>query len=208
MAVSAVSGVADVIVGDRRTQILDCAAAVIARDGVDGLRMAAVAAEAEVSSALLHYYFSTREELVRLAFERFDELLTQRSADELAAIADPVARVRHVLQDELSEDPQVMQNWVLWLELEHYAAFHADARAMLADRSARWIGAVSRLVADAQAAGRVSDEIDAGSAGLRLTCVVDGLCAYAHAGVIAWAQARLEVDAAMRDILRLGRGRA
>jgi len=53
---------------DRRSQILECTCSVIARDGAEGLRMAAVAREAGVSSALLHYYFATREDLIRLAF--------------------------------------------------------------------------------------------------------------------------------------------
>ncbi len=44
---------------DRETGILEAACRVIAREGADGLRMGAVAREAGVSSALIHYYFAT-----------------------------------------------------------------------------------------------------------------------------------------------------
>ena len=54
--------------GDRVADILRGACRVVVRDGAHGLRMAEVAREAGVSKALLHYYFSTRQELLRAAF--------------------------------------------------------------------------------------------------------------------------------------------
>jgi AcrR family transcriptional regulator len=189
---------------DRRSQILDCACRVIARGGVDGLRMAGVAREAGVSSALLHYYFATREELVRLAFERHDHRETERSHARLAEIDDPIARLRDVLAHELSEDEAVLEGWVIWGELERYALFHEEFRAAVADRSNRWVGMVAELVGEAQDAGRVDPEIDAVSAGLRLTGVVDSLGSHLMLGTIERAEALREVDASLRDILHLG----
>lgn len=189
---------------DRRSQILDCACRVIARDGVDGLRMAGVAGEAGVSSALLHYYFSTREELIRLAFEHHDHRETERSYARLAGIDDPIARLRDVLSHELSDDAAVQEGWVIWGELTHYALFHEEFRAAVADRSNRWVGMVAELVGEAQDAGRVDPEIDAVSAGLRLTCVVDALCSHLQLGTVGHSEALREIDAALRDILHLG----
>lgn len=189
---------------DRRTQILECVCRVVAREGVDGLRMSTVAGEAGVSSALLHYYFSTREELLRLAFEHHDRRETERSYARLSAIPDPVARLRDVLAHELSDDEAVREGWVIWAELTRYAQFHAEFRASVADRSNRWVGMVAELVAEAQDAGRVDPEIDAVSAGLRLTSVVDALCTHVMLGTVAQPEAVREVDAALRDILHLG----
>ncbi len=53
---------------DRIAAILEAACRVIARDGAHGLHMQAVADEAGVSKALVHYYFATRQELLRRAF--------------------------------------------------------------------------------------------------------------------------------------------
>jgi len=55
-------------VSDRTADILEAACRVIARDGADGLRMGQVAREAGVSSALIHYYFATRADLLLRAF--------------------------------------------------------------------------------------------------------------------------------------------
>jgi AcrR family transcriptional regulator len=53
---------------DRSIHILEAACRVIVREGPHGLRMARVAEEAKVSKALVHYYFATRQELLRNAF--------------------------------------------------------------------------------------------------------------------------------------------
>ena len=56
---------------DRVVEILDAACRVIARDGWTGLRMDAVAREAGVSKALVHYYFATRKGLLRVGVRPF-----------------------------------------------------------------------------------------------------------------------------------------
>ena len=60
-------------VADRTHDILRAACRVIAERGCDGMRMGDVARSAGVSSALVHYYFDTRSELLRRAFLYADE---------------------------------------------------------------------------------------------------------------------------------------
>ena len=64
-------------------------AASIVREGAHGLRMARVAEEAGVSKALVHYYFSTRQELLRKAFA-FSEQRWQAAIDAEIAPSRPV----------------------------------------------------------------------------------------------------------------------
>ena len=52
---------------DRRTQIMQAAVRVIARDGVRGLRVEKLAAEAGVSTALIYYHFHDRDGIVPAA---------------------------------------------------------------------------------------------------------------------------------------------
>lgn len=160
---------------DRPSQILDCACVVIARDGAEGLRMAAVAREADVSNALLHYYFATREELIRQAFEYHDRRETRRGAERIEQIADPIGRIRDVLSHELAEDAAVREGWILWSEMQRLAMFNEALRSSVADRSRRWVGGVATMIRVAQDDGSVSSDIDADAAALRLTALVDGL---------------------------------
>src|SRR5690348_11057879 len=56
--------------GDTEQRILDAAHAVFVRRGTAGARMQEIASEAQVNQALLHYYFRSKEQLARAAFER------------------------------------------------------------------------------------------------------------------------------------------
>jgi AcrR family transcriptional regulator len=182
---------------DRPSTILACACRVIARDGADGLRMAAVAAEAGVSNALLHYYFATREELMRQAFEYHDRRETLRGRERLAALADPGERIRDVLAHELGDDPAVREGWVLWSEMQRLAIFHEPMRASVVDRSRRWVASVAELIRGAQAAGGVASAIDADAAALRLTALVDGLGGHVVIGAVPRSRALGLLDAAL-----------
>jgi AcrR family transcriptional regulator len=187
----------------RRSQILECTCSVIARDGAEGLRMAAVAREAGVSSALLHYYFATREDLIRLAFEYHETRESARGEERIAGIDDPLERVRDVLARELSDDEVVREGWVLWSEMSRTAIFRDDFRASVADRSSRWVGLVANLIGEAQEAGRIPAAVDPVSSALRLTSMVDGIGGHVIVGSISRAEARRTLDIAMTEMLHL-----
>lgn len=182
---------------DRPSHILDCACVVIARDGAEGLRMAAVAREADVSNALLHYYFATREELIRQAFEYHDRRETRKGNERVEQIVDPIERIRDVLAHELAEDAAVREGWILWSEMQRLAMFNEALRSSVADRSTRWVGGVATMIRVAQNDGSVASDIDADAAALRLTALVDGLGGH----IIVQSRTRAEALAALESAL-------
>lgn len=58
---------------DRESEILDAVLVVLARDGVGGASMRAVAKQAGVSLGLAHYYFTDRTSLICAALQRIGE---------------------------------------------------------------------------------------------------------------------------------------
>src|SRR5579872_6639447 len=56
--------------GQTETRILDAAHRVFVRSGTAGARTQEIAREAGVNSALLHYYFRTKERLAEAVFRR------------------------------------------------------------------------------------------------------------------------------------------
>jgi TetR/AcrR family transcriptional regulator len=94
--------------GDTEQRILDAAHAVFLRHGTAGARMQEIAAEAGVNQALLHYYFRTKEQLARAAFERAGSQLMPAVIDEMAADTPLEEKVRRVIAleiDHLSRAP-------------------------------------------------------------------------------------------------------
>src|SRR3982751_1311845 len=93
---------------DTEQRILDAAHAVLVRRGTAGARMQEIAAEAGVNQALLHYYFRSKEQLARAAFERAGSQLMPaivRVMASDAAIEDKVARVVAIELEHLSRGP-------------------------------------------------------------------------------------------------------
>ena len=89
-------------------RILEAAHAVFVRRGTAGARMQEIAAEAGVNQALLHYYFRSKEQLARAAFERAGSQLMPaivRVMGSEAAIEEKVARVVALEIEHLSRAP-------------------------------------------------------------------------------------------------------
>ena len=75
---------------DARTQLLDAALTLFAEQGVAGTTLAAIAARAGVTPAMVHYYFSNRGRLLdAVAQERLREIVT--------GVWSPVVETREVV---------------------------------------------------------------------------------------------------------------
>jgi AcrR family transcriptional regulator len=101
-----------------RDRILEAACEAIAADGIDDVRIARVAMRAGASTALVHHYFSTREELLEEALMHSYELAAEdRFGRPVDADASATERLR-VMIDECLPLPGMQRNeWTLWVEL-------------------------------------------------------------------------------------------
>jgi len=87
--------------GDTERQILDAAHRVFLRSGTAGARTHEIAAEAGVNSALLHYYFRSKERLATAVFHRAAGELFPVVAGILVSDAPLEEKVRKVIAVEL-----------------------------------------------------------------------------------------------------------
>src|SRR6185295_1510004 len=99
---------------DRVVAILEAACRVVVREGAHGLRMASVAEEAGVSKALVHYYFSTRRELLRSAFAFSESRLDQLVDEEISGLADGAEKLERVLLVSIDADTPISEQRALW----------------------------------------------------------------------------------------------
>ncbi|WP_030199825.1 TetR/AcrR family transcriptional regulator [Streptomyces sp. NRRL S-87] len=101
---------------ETRERILTAACAVIAEVGFEKIRMRMVAERAQVSTALLHYHFETREKLfdeaMRHSFQQTGTELERDAGSVPAAVT--LARIVHSM---LPTDAELRQDWKLWQEL-------------------------------------------------------------------------------------------
>ncbi|MCB0870307.1 MAG: TetR family transcriptional regulator [Solirubrobacterales bacterium] len=114
-----------------RDRILEAACASIAEDGIDDVRIARVAMRAGASTALVHHYFSTREELLEEALMHSYELAAE---DRFGRPAEPgasaVARLKVMIDECLPLEGRQHQEWLLWVELWLRAARDEASRPL------------------------------------------------------------------------------
>jgi AcrR family transcriptional regulator len=115
-----------------RERILDAAVDRIASDGIDAVRIARIAMDAGVSTALIHYHFATREALLAEALEHSFE----RAADVRITETDEpptLHRLRGMIEQCLPLPGAQEKDWVLWIELWLRAVRHPELRPTAAN---------------------------------------------------------------------------
>jgi AcrR family transcriptional regulator len=190
-------------VSDRTVEILEAACRVIAGNGAARLRMSDVASEAGVSSALVHYYFATRADLIRRAFAYSDDLADARVTGDSARHTDPVDRLFAVLAGYLNDDDASRRNAILWREMWSHAAFDPTLRDALVELYETWIDQLVALVQATQETGRVRADLAAEPVARRLAGLVDGLSAQLVLRMLDASQAQRLVNQALAQELGL-----
>lgn len=162
--------------------MLEAAVRVIAQDGVRGLRVEKLAAEAGVSTALIYYHFKDRAGILRAALEH----VNHRAQTYTSGVVpdDPREQVEQMLLGELQDTEHVRETSVAWGELRASAAFHEELRSTLLTATDAWNADVETLVRQA------NPDVDAAAAAERLTALVEGLSERWHSGSLTLERAR------------------
>ena len=123
---------------DGRDRILAAAVGQIAREGIDGVRIARIAMEAGVSTANVHYHFETREALLAEALEySYAQAGDVRLEGDLPEGASHAERLQSMIDQCLPTTPALEEDWVLWVELWLRAVRHPELRPVATELYAR-----------------------------------------------------------------------
>jgi len=157
----------------RRSKILEAVVRVIIDVGFTEMTVADVARVADVSTALVHYHFSSKAELIaaalRVASE--DDKLFRESIVNGTGTA--VGRLDHLLSQSLPADASD-GSWLLWIETWGETRRNPEIREVMSDLDAHEIAAIIGLIAAGEAAGEFECP-DRDAAAVRLTALRDGL---------------------------------
>jgi AcrR family transcriptional regulator len=139
-----------------RTRILDAAVKLIAREGINDVRIARIAMEAGVSASLLHYHFASRDSLLAEALEHSYELagdIRTLRADQPATATD---RLRWMIDQCLPSERSLHDDWMLWVELWLHAARRPELRMTSARLYARMHAWFAEAVTEGVARGELT----------------------------------------------------
>jgi len=105
-----------------RQKLLDAAQRIVARDGVTGLSIRSVAAEAGVYMAAVHYHFGSKNELMDVLARQLYETAADEAAAAARAVPPGMPRVRYILEwwlDYWTKDTDLIFFDVLGYTIRH-----------------------------------------------------------------------------------------
>ena len=157
----------------RRSEILDAVVGVIIDVGFTEMTVADVAKRAGVSTALVHYHFSSKAALIAAA-------LRVASADDkqfreaiVGGSGTAAARLDRLLCESLPDDASD-GSWLLWIETWGETRRNAEIREVMSELDAHEIDTIIELIAAGERSGEFECP-DANAAAARLTALRDGL---------------------------------
>ena len=142
---------------ERRQQILQATWHVISVSGFRSLRLSDVAKRAGVSSGMIHYYFDTKRDLLKAAFEQYYAHSMQRRQWIMETGKGPLELLRLLVESYLPIEDETLEGWHVWSELWVEGLQEPDLRELNEDFYGQWRRLVADIIRDGQNAGLIRD---------------------------------------------------
>ena len=161
---------------DRRALLLDAVLRLLARDGISGVSLRAVAREAGVALGLVHYYFEDKTQLIAAALRQVEaaDIAIVEPDQTLSPEARLRAALRRVADPEFLTTPYLslrLQLWALAQANEEYAEINTGAQSRYRAGLAALVRAARPALSKAECDRRAAD-IDVLQNGLWLTTLL------------------------------------
>lgn len=160
---------------NRPEQILAAACRAIQQRGFANTRIADIAAEADMSTGAIHYWFEVRDEVLIAALKWASGQLFERLEELAAEAATERERLVLLLEHAVPVPGPRRGEYVLWMELWVRALQEPDLLPECEALSRRWRGYFFEAVRRGAEAGEFAPVSDPDEAAERLIAQVDGL---------------------------------
>jgi len=162
---------------ERKQEILEAAAKVIAERGLCDTRIVDVAKQAGSSAALVMYYFESKDRLLTEALTFTEDRFYSQAFNELTNLE--TAREQLILLIEEScptsrKDNELADDWALWIELWSRGLRDPETAKKRAALDRRWRWTIADVVRSGQRSGEFA-AVDADEFSLHLASLIDGL---------------------------------
>jgi AcrR family transcriptional regulator len=188
----------------RRARMLKAAAELICERGFGETRIADVAKRAEASSALVIYYFGTRDRLLVDALRYSEENFYDTAEKMLAEVSSARERLSLLVSWTCvpESDGDVPGYWGLWFDMWAQAFRHHEISKDRIELDARWRAMIVDIVTAGQATGEVGT-VDVPRFAVTFAALLDGLSiqvALADPAVDSQQAYRIAMDFAEREL--------
>lgn len=131
----------------------------MARDGLEGVTMRAVANEAKLSYGSLFHYFESKDDLLKHAIRQLMSSQTKR-VNEYVTQYSGLKALEHLLCDDAIINESSRDSWIVWMTFQYKVALQPSFAEMHAELIAGWLERITQLLTDAQNAGEIDAKLD------------------------------------------------
>jgi AcrR family transcriptional regulator len=155
--------------------MLRAALEVLAERGFPETRITDVATRAQVSPALVIYYFKTKDNLLTEAIRYAEDLWYEEGARRMEVIEPAAGRLEEIVAMSClpQQDEGVADSWAIWLDLWSTAVRHPQVRKVREEFDQHWRETIRRIVREGQASGEF-ESVSAEEFAIGFSALLDG----------------------------------
>lgn len=143
-----------------------------------------------MSKALLHYYFSTRQELLHAAFAFSSRIWEAAVLAQLAGAPSGAKRVELYLLASVAATERYDEHRALYNEVWSSLRIDSELRPLVRDAYRDWVDRLAALIREGQTDGSIPGGLAALATAQRLAAVADGLDSMLYLGLADRRKAR------------------
>lgn len=159
----------------RRRELLEATAAVIAAEGIQAATVRRIAQQAGCTTGLVTHYFAEKDDLIIGALRHVHAAAAGRMRMARGRHAAGLGALRAVLLEALPLTSAGQFEWRVWLSFWGVAWASAPLSAEHRERYAPWHRLIHDLMREAARLGQTTPGLDLRDAADRLLALVDGL---------------------------------
>ena len=152
---------------DQRAKFAAAALRLVARDGLEGFTMRAVAAESGLSYGSLFHYFESKDELLMHAIRQSTSEQTRR-VNGFTVRYRGLKALEQLMCDDALVDEGSRDEWLVWLAFLYKAALKESFAEMHAELINGWIQRITALLKNARELGELRAGLDIESEALAI----------------------------------------
>lgn len=143
----------------QRASFAEAAVRLIARNGLEGVTMRAVAAESGLSYGSLFHYFDSKEQLLMHAVRTTIGKQTRR-VNEYSSQYAGLEALTHLLCDDAVTNEASRDSWLVWMAFQYQAALRDSFGEMNKELVDGWHERIRALLNDAKSLGEIDRAVD------------------------------------------------
>jgi DNA-binding transcriptional regulator YbjK len=158
----------------QRVKFAEAAMRLIARHGIEGVRMRAVAEEAGLSYGSLFHYFESKDDLLMHAVRHLTSLQTSR-VNEYTSQHSGLKALEHLLCDDAIVSESATDSWTVWLTFLYKVALDESFAEVYSEMISGWLARIKNLLREAMEAGEIAATLDVDSEAMAVWAFSSGV---------------------------------